>query len=120
VHFGWKEGAGNGYDSGVDVLIPPFAMGSGMVGFLQTGDRKEMLYTDLRAPELPQEWKISADPLRTRRPVQFSWDPASLPKDVSFTIRVGNKDVDMSQSSTVSLPEKGVLVIRATKKEPQP
>ena len=120
VHFGWQEGASNGYDSGVDVLIPPFAMGSGVVGFLQAGESKEMLYKDLRAPALPQEWRLSADPLRTRRPVQFSWDPASLPKEVSFTIRVNGKVLDMSQTSTVSLAEKGVIVIRATTKEAKP
>ena len=117
LHFGWQNGATNEYDTGVDIVIPPFGMGSGIVGFQQSATSKDRLYKDLRAPRLPQEWLLFADPLRSRRPVVLSWDPALLPKDISFQLQVQNRTILMSQNNTVSVKEQGIIRIRAEKKE---
>ena len=113
--LGVQENATDGFDQEWDVMVPPFGMGTGIVGLLPGGKDTNLLYRDVRGPSLPKTWRVSLAP--SRRSIVVSWKVAELPPNTVCQLEYNGVKLDMRQCSQLSVKNKTVLVLTISSKD---
>ncbi|MBQ6473777.1 MAG: hypothetical protein IJJ33_17455 [Victivallales bacterium] len=107
LFLGVQEKATDGIDQDLDIMAPPFGMGSGIVGLVSDGQDPSLLYRDVRSPALPKTWRVSVAP--ARRPIVLTWKVADLPPNTVCQIENAGIRLDMRQCARLSIKNKTIL-----------
>jgi hypothetical protein len=114
--FGVHPDAGDGFDTGLDVLAPPPPPDGISCYFECPADPQVHLQTDLRNPEFDADsneivWTLI---LEADGPSTLSWDPFTLPPRGLFTLQSnsGSVSVNMRRQSSVTLENTQTVLIR--------
>ena len=108
--IGSHKDATDGYDRGRDIYVPPFGMGTGIVGIFVSEKNPNMLYKDIRSTKLPQEWRIDCKP--ARNPIVVSWQKKDFPEGLQFKATNGKGIVtDMREKSSVRITAADTVTI---------
>lgn len=119
VFFGCAEGATAGYDRRVDDFAPPPGIETGYVGFISGVKNLPLFYKDIHGTEPEQTWRFYTR-VYEGKPIEISWEPASLPEGWTFTLTSKAGDIDMAKTAKIVLPESETLTISARMTEQTP
>lgn len=111
--LGCKQEATDGVDRKHDIAVPPFGMGTGVVGLKIPGNDLA-LYQDFRSLNLPQTWLLDCK-VQGKQPIKISWKPATLPENAVFTLTYANgRTVNMKKIIRANVKQSQVLKITAS------
>ena len=113
--LGVQKTATDGIDEKLDILVPPFGMGTGTVGLVPEDSEKSLLYRDVRGPALPKTWRVALAP--AQRPVMLTWVVAELPPDTDCQLECEGIKIDMRQQSRLSVRKKTILLLTISPKK---
>ena len=120
LFFGCRQGAGTGYDRGLDIFCPPGGMGdTGLAWFAAPEPQLPSLYKDIKNSRFPQQWKLSVQP-PMRKKMVLKWNREQLPENLEFEISGDGVKLDMKKTAELSVSSRGTLLIsvRGTQIEP--
>lgn len=108
--IGCHPDATDGYDRGRDIYVPPFGMGTGVIGIKLTDDNPNMLYKDIRSMKLPQTWRIDCKP--AQKPITMRWTKGAFPAGLQVKASIGKGTViDMNVLSQLKIARPDVITI---------
>lgn len=113
VWLGCQEGASAKYDRRVDIFAPPPGMQTGMVTMPSPDGILPTLYKDVRAPVLPQSWELNCQPFAGKA-IELSWTTANVPAGVTLRLKYRGKELDMRETTKLSIVQSTTAVITAT------
>jgi len=116
--FGCEKGATDGYDRRLDEMAPPPGIQTGYTAFVSP-DKKFWLYKDIRGFADTVVWRFGAQ-VYGKKTIEISWKPKDLPALYDFSIQLADKKLDMRKVKNISVPESGVLTLRAVRRKPEP
>ena len=108
--IGCHPEATDGYDSGRDIYVPPFGMGTGVIGIKVADDNPNMLYKDIRSTKLPQTWRIDCKP--AQKPIMMRWTKGAFPAGLQVRAVTGKGNaIDMNVVSQLKVSKPDVITI---------
>ena len=107
--LGIQEKATDGIDPELDILVPPFGMGTGIVGLVPDGQENNLLYRDIRGPSLPKTWRVSLAP--ANRSIVLNWKIEELPPDTDCQLEYEGAKIDMRRLLRLSVKKKTILTL---------
>jgi len=108
--IGCHQDATDGYDRGRDIYVPPFGMGTGVIGIILAEKSPNMLYKDIRPPKYPQTWRIDCKP--ARNPIILSWKQQDFPDGLLLKATTGKGNViDMRAKNGLRISSAEVITI---------
>ena len=108
--IGCQQDATDSYDRGRDIYVPPFGMGTGVVGIIVDEKNPNKLYKDIRSPRLPQEWRIDCKPARV--PIILRWQKDVFPDGLRLTATSSKGSVtDMREKSSLRISSADTITI---------
>ena len=114
TYFGCAEGATDGYDRGHDDMAPPPGIETGYTAFV-SGDKRLLLYRDTRGFADTVTWRFLAQVYATKT-IKIDWKPAEFPEEYDFSLRAGDKTIDMRKIHEVEVPKTEELTITAKRR----
>lgn len=112
VFFGCAPQGTDGYDRGLDDLAPPPGLGTGYTALIPPVGNMPPFYKDIRSLAGEATWRLMVR-VHEGKPVEVSWDAATLPDARRFTVTHGEQVHDMREVGRVELTRNGTVVIAA-------
>ena len=114
VFFGCAPNATAGYDRRLDDFAPPPGIETGYVGFISGAKNLPLFYKDIRGEKPKQTWRFYTRVYKGK-PLEITWDAATLPKGWRFTLTSKAGSVNMAKQEKLVIPASETLVITAAK-----